>query len=238
MGARRLRLHATLRRATRPSPPLWRGPRATQRTHQMPLRLAEAHQPKIHTRKVPLSEDVDLSQVAAQTPGMVGADLRNLVNEAALTAARGVDPQPRRGGDPAHRGRVLHARAREAAREPSSARPSGASAPGARDARRTRRVPRSRAGARRGSGQRTRKSERFPSGIGTIDTTAAFVELGANIGHGSGRYRSPCHRGRCCLTAEPRPEVDGSRRALRQGQPGPRAAARTNVLARSAAASA
>jgi cell division protease FtsH len=43
---------------------------------------------KIHTRKVPLSEDVDLSQVAAQTPGMVGADLRNLVNEAALTAAR------------------------------------------------------------------------------------------------------------------------------------------------------
>jgi cell division protease FtsH len=43
---------------------------------------------KVHTRKVPLSDDVDLDQVAAQTPGMVGADLRNLVNEAALTAAR------------------------------------------------------------------------------------------------------------------------------------------------------
>jgi cell division protease FtsH len=43
---------------------------------------------KVHTRKVPLADDVDLGQVAAQTPGMVGADLRNLVNEAALTAAR------------------------------------------------------------------------------------------------------------------------------------------------------
>ncbi|MFL5864051.1 MAG: ATP-dependent zinc metalloprotease FtsH [Solirubrobacteraceae bacterium] len=43
---------------------------------------------KVHTRSVPLGEDVDLDQIAAQTPGMVGADLRNLVNEAALTAAR------------------------------------------------------------------------------------------------------------------------------------------------------
>jgi cell division protease FtsH len=43
---------------------------------------------KVHTRSVPLGDDVDLDQVAAQTPGMVGADLRNLVNEAALTAAR------------------------------------------------------------------------------------------------------------------------------------------------------
>jgi cell division protease FtsH len=43
---------------------------------------------KVHTRSVPLADDVDLDQIAAQTPGMVGADLRNLVNEAALTAAR------------------------------------------------------------------------------------------------------------------------------------------------------
>jgi cell division protease FtsH len=43
---------------------------------------------RVHTRSVPLADDVDLSQVAASTPGMVGADLRNLVNEAALTAAR------------------------------------------------------------------------------------------------------------------------------------------------------
>jgi cell division protease FtsH len=43
---------------------------------------------KAHTRGVPLAENVDLDQIAAQTPGMVGADLRNLVNEAALTAAR------------------------------------------------------------------------------------------------------------------------------------------------------
>jgi cell division protease FtsH len=43
---------------------------------------------KVHTRKVPLGKDVDLEQVAASTPGMTGADLANLVNEAALLAAR------------------------------------------------------------------------------------------------------------------------------------------------------
>jgi cell division protease FtsH len=43
---------------------------------------------KVHTRSVPLAQDVDLASVAASTPGMVGADLRNLVNEAALLAAR------------------------------------------------------------------------------------------------------------------------------------------------------
>ena len=43
---------------------------------------------KIHSRNVPLSPDVDLSAVARATPGMVGADLANLVNEAALLAAR------------------------------------------------------------------------------------------------------------------------------------------------------
>jgi len=43
---------------------------------------------RVHTRKVPLAEDVDLDQVAASTPGMTGADLANLVNEAALLAAR------------------------------------------------------------------------------------------------------------------------------------------------------
>jgi len=42
----------------------------------------------VHTRGVPLADDVDLQAIAATTPGMVGADLRNLVNEAALTAAR------------------------------------------------------------------------------------------------------------------------------------------------------
>jgi cell division protease FtsH len=43
---------------------------------------------EVHTRSVPLADDVDLDVVASNTPGMVGADLRNLVNEAALTAAR------------------------------------------------------------------------------------------------------------------------------------------------------
>src|SRR5690606_16900236 len=43
---------------------------------------------KVHTREVPLAPDVDLGQAAAITPGLAGADLRNLVNEAALLAAR------------------------------------------------------------------------------------------------------------------------------------------------------
>ena len=43
---------------------------------------------QVHTRKIPLSEDVDLSLLARATPGFSGADLANLVNEAALAAAR------------------------------------------------------------------------------------------------------------------------------------------------------
>src|SRR5436309_79222 len=42
----------------------------------------------VHSRGVPLDPDVDLGTIAATTPGMVGADLANLVNEAALLAAR------------------------------------------------------------------------------------------------------------------------------------------------------
>ena len=59
---------------------------------------------KVHTRGVPVGPDVDLGRIAATTPGMVGADLANLVNEAALLAAR-------RNHDAVTRGR-LHGRAR------------------------------------------------------------------------------------------------------------------------------
>jgi cell division protease FtsH len=43
---------------------------------------------RVHTRSVPLADEVDLDRLASTTPGMVGADLANLVNEAALLAAR------------------------------------------------------------------------------------------------------------------------------------------------------
>jgi cell division protease FtsH len=43
---------------------------------------------KVHTRKVPIGEDVNIELLARQTPGFAGADLENLVNEAALLAAR------------------------------------------------------------------------------------------------------------------------------------------------------
>jgi len=43
---------------------------------------------KVHTRKIPLDDDVDLNAIARSTAGMAGADIANLVNEAALLAAR------------------------------------------------------------------------------------------------------------------------------------------------------
>ncbi len=43
---------------------------------------------EVHTRSIPLADDVDLAQIASSTPGMVGADLANLCNEAALLATR------------------------------------------------------------------------------------------------------------------------------------------------------
>ncbi|AYG80165.1 ATP-dependent zinc metalloprotease FtsH [Streptomyces hundungensis] len=43
---------------------------------------------RIHTREIPLARDVDLQQVARTTPGMTGADLANLANEAALLAVK------------------------------------------------------------------------------------------------------------------------------------------------------
>jgi cell division protease FtsH len=43
---------------------------------------------KVHTRSVPLARSVDLGELASSTPGLSGADIRNLVNEAALLAAR------------------------------------------------------------------------------------------------------------------------------------------------------
>ena len=55
---------------------------------QPPDRVGRAAILRIHTREVPLDPGLDLNEVAAQTPGLVGAELRNLVNEAALLAAR------------------------------------------------------------------------------------------------------------------------------------------------------
>ena len=43
---------------------------------------------KVHTRKIPLEEDIELEVIAKSTPGLAGADLANIVNEASLFAAR------------------------------------------------------------------------------------------------------------------------------------------------------
>ncbi|MCW9006555.1 MAG: ATP-dependent zinc metalloprotease FtsH [Marinobacter adhaerens] len=57
-------------------------------TLDRPHKEARAAILAVHVRKVPLANDVDLDQLAARTIGFSGADLKNLVNEAALTAAR------------------------------------------------------------------------------------------------------------------------------------------------------
>jgi cell division protease FtsH len=57
-------------------------------TVQRPDRAGRERILRVHTRGVPLAADVDLGALAGATPGLVGAELRNLVNEAALTAAR------------------------------------------------------------------------------------------------------------------------------------------------------
>jgi cell division protease FtsH len=55
---------------------------------QPPDRAGRSKILAVHTRSIPLADDVDLDAIAASTPGMVGADLANLANEAALLAAR------------------------------------------------------------------------------------------------------------------------------------------------------
>ncbi|MDP6346282.1 MAG: ATP-dependent metallopeptidase FtsH/Yme1/Tma family protein, partial [Alphaproteobacteria bacterium] len=57
-------------------------------TLELPDRPAREAILAVHTRKVPVAGDVDLATVAAGTPGFSGADLKNLVNEAAMAAAR------------------------------------------------------------------------------------------------------------------------------------------------------
>ncbi len=57
-------------------------------TVNLPDQKGRAQILRVHTRTVPLSPDVDLEKVAGDTAGMAGADLANLVNEAALAAAR------------------------------------------------------------------------------------------------------------------------------------------------------
>ena len=57
-------------------------------TLDLPDRHARRAILDVHVRKVPLADDVDLDLVASGTPGFSGADLKNLVNEAAILAAR------------------------------------------------------------------------------------------------------------------------------------------------------
>ena len=70
-------------------PALLRAGRFDRRvTVQAPDRPGRVEILKVHTRSIPLADTVDLDRIAASTPGMVGADLANLANEAALLAAR------------------------------------------------------------------------------------------------------------------------------------------------------
>ncbi len=57
-------------------------------TLELPDREAREAILKVHTKNMPLASDVDLTTIASATPGFSGADLKNLVNEAAMAAAR------------------------------------------------------------------------------------------------------------------------------------------------------
>jgi cell division protease FtsH len=70
-------------------PALLRAGRFDRRvTVQAPDRKGRVEILKVHTRSIPLDDDVDLDALAASMPGMVGADIANLANEAALLGAR------------------------------------------------------------------------------------------------------------------------------------------------------
>ena len=70
-------------------PALLRAGRFDRRvTVQAPDRKGRREILEVHTRSIPLADDVDLDALAASMPGMVGADIANLANEAALLAAR------------------------------------------------------------------------------------------------------------------------------------------------------
>ncbi len=78
-------------------PALLRAGRFDRRvTVQAPDRKGRVEILKVHTRSIPLDDDVDLDALAASMPGMVGADIANLANEAALL---GRPPRPREGED-------------------------------------------------------------------------------------------------------------------------------------------
>src|ERR1035437_4835777 len=71
------------------APALLRAGRFDRRvTVQPPDRKGRVEIIEVHTRSIPLDDSVDLDALASSTPGMVGADLANLANEAALLAAR------------------------------------------------------------------------------------------------------------------------------------------------------
>jgi cell division protease FtsH len=72
----------------------------------------------VHVRKIPLARDVDLDAVAAGTPGFSGADLKNLANEAAITAARDGAAQVTRAHFDAARDKIMMGTARTLAIQP------------------------------------------------------------------------------------------------------------------------
>ncbi len=93
---------------------------------QRPDRAGRAAILKVHTKNVPLAPDVSLERIAAETPGLVGAELRNLVNEAALLAARkDARCRPCRG----LRGGAAEDHARAGAQHPAQSRRIGSAPP-------------------------------------------------------------------------------------------------------------
>ncbi len=138
-------------------PALLRPAASTARSSCEPDVIGRERILRVHVRKVPLSPDVDLKVIARGTPGFSGADLMNLVNEAALLAARrgkrivtmhefeDAKDKVMMGAEPS--GAPRHDRGREAAHRLSRGRPRhrGLQRPGDRPVHKATIIPRGRA---------------------------------------------------------------------------------------------
>ncbi|TVQ58637.1 MAG: ATP-dependent zinc metalloprotease FtsH [Rhodobacteraceae bacterium] len=87
-------------------------------TLNLPDREARRAILAVHVRKLPLARDVDLAEIAGGTPGFSGADLKNLANEAAITAAREGASQVTRAHFDAARDKIMMGTARTLAIQP------------------------------------------------------------------------------------------------------------------------
>ena len=152
---------------------------------------ARGRSSRVHTRSIPLAADVDLDALAATTPGMVGADLANLANEAALLAARR-DHDAGRDGRLHRLAREDHARraARDHARRRRTASGPPTTSPATRSSACSRRAP-----TRSARSRSSRAGMALGVTLSTPDADRVSYSREELHGEDQGRARRPRRRG-------------------------------------------